>query len=147
MNFSTSDFYKAFQDAPRPSIDENAPHRCWECDKVRDDFSKYNVGKVPDDVLHYHGDSISLLSPKAFRYFMPRYVEFTINNPDANAVDNLLFNLSPDDPTSEFRKGRCDAFTKEREAIIEYLQYRRTLPDGEYDEEWIGPGIDYWNGL
>ena len=148
MQFSLTSFFGAFKSAPRPELDQIALHRCCECDRVRDDFSKYDAKEVPDDLLHYHGDSIPLLSPIAFRYFLPRYVEFTYNNPDANATDNLLYNLSPDDKNSEFWKGRCDSFTKqEKQVIIQYLQYRRTLPDAEFDEEYIGPGIEYWKSL
>jgi len=145
VKLSTSKFFDAFKGAPRPELDQITPHRCWECDRVRDDFSEYEVKNVPDYILHDHGDSIPFLSPIAFRYFLPRYMEFTVENPDANAAEYLLYNLSPNHRNSEFWRGRCDAFvSKEKEVIIQYLEYRRTLPDVEFDEEYINSGIDFW---
>jgi hypothetical protein len=146
MSFSVALFYKAFSSAPRPRPDEITTHRCCECDKVRDDFSAYAVTEVPDEILRYHGDSIPFLSPKAFRYYLPRYIQFTCENPNENATDNLLFNISPDNPFSEFWSGRCDNFTtEERRAIIAYLEHRRTWPDSDVDKELITSGLEYWN--
>ena len=93
MAFDIEPLFAAFSSAPRPAAEEITSHRCCECDRVRDDFARYSVREVPDDVLSYHGDSIPLLTPKAFRYFMPRYIQFTFEHPDTNATDNLLFNL------------------------------------------------------
>ncbi len=147
MSFSVNSFYKAFLGAPRPTLSEITTHRCWECDKVREDFAAYSVKKVTDKVMRYHGDSIPLLSAKAFRYYLPRYVQFTCEQPDENATDNLLFNLSPDKLSSEFWTGRCDDFTTvECEAIIAYLQHRRTWIDSDVDEDFIGTGLVYWRG-
>ena len=145
MTFSIPSFIEAFQHAPRPTPEEITPHRCCECDRVRDDFAPYSVDDVPDEVVEYHYDSIPLMSPKAFRYYLPRYVRFTCEHPASNVTDTLLFNLSPDNPTSEFWSGRTDLFTlEERRAIIDYLSYRRTWPGGDVDEKWIRPGLDYW---
>jgi hypothetical protein len=146
MEFSISSFFQAFKQAPRPTVHELTPHRCEECDKVRDDFAPYSVEEVPDEVLNYHGDSIPLLSPKAFRYYLPAYVKFTCENQDSIAADGLLFNLSPNDPSSEFWAGRTDDFTpEEKEAIIDYLKYRRTWLGGNVDDEWILPALRYWD--
>lgn len=145
MEFSISSFFQAFSLAPRPTAAEITPHRCWECDQVRDDFAPYSVGEIPDSVLDYHGDSIPLLSPKAFRYYLPAYVKFTCEHPDANAADGLLFTLSSDNPSSDFWTGRYDAFSsEEKKAIIKYLKFRRTWPEGPIDEEWIQPGLKFW---
>ncbi|MFK7816641.1 MAG: DUF6714 family protein, partial [Gammaproteobacteria bacterium] len=100
---------------------------------------------VPDSIMEYHQDSITLLTPMSFRYYLPRYVKYTCDYPDGNATDNLLFNLSPDDPTSEFWNGRCDEFSSsECGAIIGYLEHRRTWPDAEFDIEHILTGINFW---
>ena len=148
MSFSLRDFAAAFADAPRPAREEIALHRCGECERVRSDFSGYAVADVPDEVMIYHSDSIPLLSPAAYRYYLPRYVRLTCERPDTNATDFLLFNLCPDDPGSEFWSGRCDAFTRrECEAIVSYLRHRQTWPDADADSEWLEPAIEFWRGL
>ena len=145
MSFSVPEFYEAFSSAPRPGSEEITMHRCCECDKVRDDFSEYLVTDVPDSIMEYHQDSIPLLTKMAFRYYLPRYVKYTCDYPNCNATDDLLFNLSPDDPKSEFWDGRCDKFSSsESGAIISYLEHRKTWPDAEFDIEHIQAGISFW---
>ena len=145
MSFSVLNFYKAFDSAPRPDANEITSHRCCECDDIRDDFSEYLVKDVPDTIMGYHQDSITLLTPKAFRYYLPRYVKYTYDYPDGNATDNLLFNLAPNDLNNEFWHGRFDEYSSsESGAIVSYLEYRRTWPDAEFDIENILIGLNYW---
>ena len=148
MSFSVQSFIEAFKEAPRPAREEITNHRCCECDRIRDDFAQYSVTDVPESVIEYHQDSIPLLSPKAFRYFLPRYVQVSCENRESDVTDMLLFNLSPDDPDSEFWSCRCDDFTEsEKQAIINYLTYRKSWPDAVVDNRWIEPGMVYWANM
>ena len=145
MQFEIDTVYVAFDAAPRPAADEITSHRCCECDRVRDDLARFRARDVPDDVLSYHGDSIPLLTPKAFRYFLPRYIQFTCDHPGENATEILLFNLSPEVPSSEFWSGRCDDFSDpERESILRYLAYRKTWRDAYLDAGEIERAIRFW---
>lgn len=148
MEFSISSFFEAFSEAIRPSINELTPHRCLECNKVRGDFVRYSVNDIPDDVMKYHGDSIPFLSPVAFRYYLPAYIKYSCNNHSSNAAECVLYALCPYDIKDEFWNGRCDVFTKkEIMAIIKYLEFRRTLPEAEFEEDWISIGINFWGSL
>ena len=148
MSFSVQEFFEAFAEAPRPEAEEITSHRCCECDRILDDFAQYLVADVPQGVIEYHQDSLPLLSPKAFRYFLPRYVQVTCEDTNSDVTDMLLFNLSPDDPDSEFWSKRCTQFSEvEKSAIIEYLRHRRSFYDAEIDEKWIGPGLEYWANI
>lgn len=40
--------YKVFSDAEKPTLDEMTPHRCCECDEVRDQLHAYDKRDVPD---------------------------------------------------------------------------------------------------
>jgi len=146
MSFSVQSFIDAFGGAPRPDIGEITGHRCCECNRVRDDFSQFSVADVPESVIEFHQDSIPLLTPKAFRYYLPRYVQVSCENLESDVSDMLLFSLSPDDPESEFWSQRCDEFTEtEKQAIVEYLTYRKSWSDASVDSQWIEPGIEYWS--
>jgi len=115
---------------------------------VRTDLARYAVDDVPDEVVEYHADSLPLLSPAAFRYYLPRFVRLTCDNRDTNATDFVLFNLCPDDRASEFWSGRCDAFTRrECEAVVAYLLHRRSWPGADIDAQWIEPAIAFWREL
>jgi len=70
VQFQAELVYEAFHAAPRPAKHEITSHRCGECDRIRDDFSLHNARDVPDDMMLYHSDSMPLLTPKAFRYYL-----------------------------------------------------------------------------
>jgi hypothetical protein len=151
MEFSPAAFRRAFSEAPRPSREEFGFHRhdeCEECAEVVADLSRYAADEIPNDVIDYYATDLSLLSAAAWRYLLPRFVRWTAEDPDSNASEFVLYNLCPDDPDSEYWSGRCDAYTRiECEAIVSYLQHRRSWPDAEFDEEWIGPAIEFWTAL
>ena len=145
MEFSVASFFSAFRSAPRPDFDEITLHRCWECDDIRDQLSNHDVDDVPIDFLDYHGDGLTLLSAKAYRYYLPAYVRHSCDFRDATVTDYVLFSLSPDNPSDEFWADRCDDFTAEEiEAVLAYLRFRRTWDDASVDEKWIGSGIQFW---
>lgn len=113
--------YQVFSSAEKPLIGEMTPHRCIECDELRDQLHPYVQRDVPDEWLTYHGDALPLLSPKALRYYFPRYIEFGLLNQDENAFDNCLYHLSPDE-IDEYWAERIAIFSIEEKAIFrEYL--------------------------
>jgi hypothetical protein len=137
--------YAAFSAAPRPDADEITPHRCWECDEVRDRLNRYQVREVPIDDMEWIGDCLPLLSPKALRYYLPRYLEYSITHQSSNARDFVLFHLSAEDPSQEYWSERYAAFSApEQEAILHYLRYRATSPDAEFDQEALQRALEYW---
>lgn len=42
--------YRVFSVAEKPGIDEMTPHRCLECDEVRDQLHPYDQREIPDDL-------------------------------------------------------------------------------------------------
>ena len=136
--------YQVFSSVKKPDINKMTPHRCCECDEVRDQLHAYDKRDVPEKLLHYHGDAIPLLSPKALRYYLPRYIEFGLLNQDANAFDNVLYALAPDE-LDDYHTERINVFTKEEKKIfVKYLLLRQTMEDAEYDKEYIDKGLEAW---
>ncbi len=136
--------YQTFSSAEKPRIDEVTPHRCMECDEVRDQLHPYDQRNIPDKLLIYHGDALPLLSPKALRYYFPRYIEFGLLNQDCNAFDNCLYQLAPHE-MDEYWQERIAVFNTEEKAIFrEYLELRRTLQYEDLDEEYISKGLTIW---
>ena len=87
--------YKAFTDAPRPAKSEIAPHICDECEEVARRLGEHAVREVPNDDMHWLGDSMPLLGPKAFRYYLPRFIEFCIKTPESSLDALINYNLAP----------------------------------------------------
>src|SRR5262245_23342362 len=87
--------YEAFSQAPRPAEEEIAPHRCGECDEVAARLAPHESRRVPDEDMFWLGDSMPLLGHKAFRYYLPRFVEFCLKQPNSSADAVIDYNLGP----------------------------------------------------
>ena len=136
--------YKVFSDVEKPLIDDITPHRCIECDDIRDQVHPYNKRDLTDALLKYHGDALPLLSAEALRYYFPRYIEFGLLNQDSNVFDNCLYHLSPEE-IDEYWKERINVFSKnEKEILVEYLHIREQGEDAEFNEEYIQRALKIW---
>ncbi|MFO0575607.1 MAG: PASTA domain-containing protein [Polyangia bacterium] len=87
---------EAFADAAAPGEEDIAPHGCGECQRVRDDLKGHHWQALPDDILEYHHDSLPLLGPRAFCFFLPAYLLAALKESDPWGFDSIvIFNLTP----------------------------------------------------
>ena len=136
--------YLVFSEVGKPELHEMTSHRCIECDEIRDQIHPYDKKELPDHLLHYHGDSLPLLSPLALHYYFPRYIEFGLLNQESNAFDNCLYHLAPDE-IDGYWKERINIFSiNEKKILREYLNMRRKIDDADFDEEYIVKGLETW---
>ncbi len=120
------------------------PHRCSECDEVRDQLFEYSQRELPEKLINYHSDALPLLSPEALQYYFPRYIEHSLLQQDSNACDNVLYHLAPDDD-KDYWQPRINIFTEEQKGIfIQYLEIRKTFENAEFDKEHINKGLKAW---
>ena len=134
--------YAAFLKAPRPAPGDITPHRCEECDKVRDFLAAYSVQDVPDKVMESIADALPLLAPSSQRYFLPRFIEFGLTHPDSIASEYLLYHLSEERPCEPYWVARYAAFSpEERHAIVNYL----ALSDADDFEEEMQRAMALWS--
>jgi hypothetical protein len=136
--------YQAFADAPRPDRDEITPHRCDECDEVSARFSRHPARDVPHDDMLWLGDSMPLLSPKAFRYYLPRFIEFCLVTPQSSADAMINYNLAPSGVDLGERNRFAQFSDAERRAVHEFVEYRAALPDYEFDQEYLEDARKFW---
>lgn len=138
--------YATFSAAPRPVRDEIAPHRCGECDEVRDRLARYESRCVPISEMEWLADSLPLLGPTALRYYLPRYLEFSITHRSSVVCELVLYHLADEHPNEDYWRARYGVFSAaERDVILEYLRYRSTWPDSEWEREWLERGIKFWS--
>ena len=137
--------FAAFAEAPRPSKDEITPHRCLECDDVAARLAAHSHAEVPDEDLYFLGDSLPLLSPKAFRYYLPSYVAFCMTHRDSG-VDGLInYSLAPSSSLDEGERDRFAYFSpEERSVIAEFVEYRASLEEAEFDRQYLEQARQYW---
>jgi len=139
--------YRAFAEAPRRDRDESTPHRCCECDEVAARLSRYAARDVPDDEMLRLGDSLPLLSPKAFRYYLPRFIEFCLTTPESSAEAVMNCNLAPSGDLDVGERNRFAQFSEaERRVVLEFVECRAASPDYESDREFLDEVLGFWRG-
>jgi hypothetical protein len=138
--------YSAFGDAPRPSRREIAPHRCCECDEVASRLAPHRHDEVPPEDMYWLGDCLPLLSPKAFRYYLPSFVAFCLKHRDSSVEALMNYNLAPCGSLDEGERDRCAYFApSERAVIAEFVVHRtKELEDGDYDHQYLEEAAQYW---
>jgi hypothetical protein len=65
---------EAFVSAPKPSLEEIAPHRCSECDELASDLVAFGPFNMPEAVFRRHIWHLPLLSAEAKRYYLPAWL-------------------------------------------------------------------------
>jgi hypothetical protein len=137
--------YQAFAGAPRPTLDEITPHRCAECDEVAARLSPHVARAVPHDDMLWLGDSMPLLGPKAFRYYLPRFIEFCLITPRSSTEAVINYNLAPSGSLDVGERNRFAYFADaERRVVLEFVKYRLALPDNEHDQEYLQDALSFW---
>ena len=138
--------YAWFSAAPRPSAEEVTSHRCLQCDEICDELSRCTARSVPDDFFRGHADSLPLLTPTALRYFLPRYLEFSIRNQDSDLSDLILYSLSGCSSDQGFWLPRFQTFAHaERRAVAEFLKLRQMWADRDPDDPDLVEALHYWS--
>lgn len=138
--------YRAFSSAPRPQPSEIAPHRCGECDEVAARLSPHIARAVPHEDMLWVGDSMALLGPKAFRYYLPRFIEFALLVPESSAEAVIHYNLAPSGDLDVGDRNRFSQFNdEERRAVLEFVQYRAALPEYAGDQAYLEKARTFWS--
>lgn len=75
-----------FRNVPYPGDDDIALHDCSECRQIRDDFRGKTSQFLSDAILERRFDSLPLLSPAAFHYYVPAYMLHSLSHPDSEVA-------------------------------------------------------------
>ena len=132
----------AFQNAHYPGDDRIVSHECWECTEVTNAFKGTRwqdwIDRPPED-LCMRGGGIFLLSPEAFRYFLPAYLIVSLKDEKNHIQHQVLGAL----------QRKADGFTPNQAKVIKkYLQFT-ALEDLNClsQPEQIKPAIDVFEKI
>ena len=149
-NIPTSEELRArirevFRLVPRPEYANIVEHSCPECDELREDLAQLGQYEVPNDVLDYHRNDLSLFSPEALRYFLPAYLIYSIEKPDSDLTEYVIFFLcSYRFATSEW-KNRVRIFSEsEKEMVCLYLHYLQSQTASRGYMTYLRKGEETW---
>lgn len=156
---ATAKIRETFQDATYPGDDNivtDGGHDP-ECREIEDGFKGKAWASIsPRTVLQYK-DALPLLTPAAFRYYLPAYLIACLEAPEEIDVawDNVIFNLTPPKQQErlqrEFR-ARTEEFTVHQvEALVAFLEFvneREQAESGQPGmaalEDRVRPALEYW---
>lgn len=134
-------------DVPRPERGEITPHSCDECDEVSARLSPHRAGDVPSADMHWLGDSLPLLSPKAFRYYLPRFIEFCLLTSQSSVEAVINYNLAPSGDLDVGERNRFAGFTAaQRQVVLEFVELRANSPDYQSDRAYLKDALAFWRG-
>lgn len=86
-----------------------------------------------------------LLSPKAFRYYLPRFIEFCLETPRSSAEAVINYNLAPSGDLDVGERNRFAHFNDvERRVVLEFVEYRAALPEYELDRRYLQDALAFW---
>jgi hypothetical protein len=111
---------KAFSSVTRPALDTIAPHRCPECDSLRDALALHTAETVPLEILSEHVWDLPLLSAEAKHYYLPAWLYAALSTNDTwNFIDAAIGNID-----SNERFDSAGGYTDEQwQAILSWLEY------------------------
>jgi hypothetical protein len=110
-----------------------APHQCGECARIEADFHGKCWSEVSLDTLKYHFDSLPLLSPEAFKYYLPAFMLGAIADPESNLPEFLMYSLLPNQLA---RRERCRFSAEQEQAIVEFARWMAWSPESEQIEAY-----------
>ncbi|HMN45857.1 MAG TPA: hypothetical protein PKE27_14865 [Povalibacter sp.] len=110
----------AFKVSRKPVEADIAPHECLECDELRVALAPYEWLNIPDGVLDKHRWDMPLLSDDGKQYYLPAWLIRSINEPESDYTDALLFAFSSEhrwEPTVPYTERQWRLF----DAYLEFL--------------------------
>ena len=134
----------AFSNVPRPAKDRLVPHRCWECDALFKDIADRSW-KDWRAVGMWGGQAHALLSPVAFRYFLPAFLiyELRIRSRKKSRLHSLCHALISPNKT-KWRKRYKSPPPGSRARGLSRLQLKATISVLQFlrDPQWP-EGVPY----
>jgi hypothetical protein len=123
------------------------PHRCDECDEISRRLAPHAARDAPHEDMEALGADLPLLSPKAFRYDLPRFIAFSLVEPDSSVAMMIDYDLSPSPTLDAGERNRFVAFTVEEGRVVrEFVEHRACINDSEVDRPYLDAALVYWRG-
>jgi hypothetical protein len=109
----------AFAMVPRPTTDSITPHRCPECDEIRDRLCKAPVKELSIEELRNCVWDLPLLSAEAKQYFLQAWLCAAVVDPSGNFSDAARIDID-----SNLRFDPPGGYTDEQWMVImEWLDF------------------------
>ena len=83
------------------------------------------VGDRPDErFIEQHSSSLPAFTAEGFRHVLPRYLIYSLEHPQSDATERVIFHLAPDDTESAYWRERLEGVSlTQKSAICGYLHH------------------------
>jgi hypothetical protein len=120
----------AFDGVPRPPAGGVVRCDCWECAGVAKSFAGRGWREVGAEVLEENYHTLPLLSPAAFRHFLPAYLLYSLEHFELSGVcEYTLYALTPGKETGESAAFYAERFAplspEQMEVVYGFLDLAR----------------------
>ena len=116
----------------------------WESGDLIDALAAVN-DKPDESFIEDHFSSLPVFTAEGFRHVLPMYLIYSLQHPQSDATQRIIFELSPPDPESVNWRKRVDVFSPaQKEAICAYLRYMRTDPAADLYEADLSRALKVW---
>jgi hypothetical protein len=137
-----------FPPGPRLSPSDTVAHACEECHDVSATFAERQWSDLAAGTIDAHFQSLSLLSPHAFREFLPAFMIRGLERPDEGGTPNdvlefTTYNLLPDN-ASPWWLARVGGLTNVQAAIVVEFLDQVARRSGDYFGEPPSEATAYW---
>jgi hypothetical protein len=134
----------AFGDGPTLPRQKLVARGTWETrDLVR---SLKAVNDAPDRAFierYFH--SLPAFTAAGLRHVLPRYLIYSLEHPQSDATERIIFHLSPDDTESTYWRERLEVFSPaQKQAICEYILFMQSELAGEHYDEYLTRALTIW---
>jgi hypothetical protein len=116
---------KRFPTTPTPADEDIAAHDCRECLAIRAAFIRRTWDSLQQSELEARFDSLPMLSPSAFKYYLPAYLAYSLEHLDPSCLvcQFTIYAMAPYDDAEEAKfldwwRKRLPLFTPEQLGVL-----------------------------
>ncbi|WP_282154235.1 DUF6714 family protein [Ruegeria atlantica] len=138
----------AFDGLDPPADGELLHPECMDDVDILEFYGGVKWHEMTDQMIIYNYAAPTAFSAKAFQYYLPAYLIWTLLNSDSReyASESILLALDPGtskEMLHEFRKSKFNQLTPaQKEAVLRFLYFFSDHPDlGEFAESAL---VNYW---
>jgi hypothetical protein len=134
----------AFADTPRVPRAAMVYRGSWETQNLIHNLAR--VDDVPTSrFIEWHADSLPEFTPAGLRHVLPFYLTYSLENPQSDVTEFVIFHLSPADTTDDYWQERVAVFSAtQKHAICEYVRLMRTLLASDHYDEYLARAAAVW---
>ena len=135
----------AFADVEPPDAEDLIALDCPECRAVRRVFRNEDRHEIKPRKIEWGYDKLPLFTPRAFQYFLPAFMLYSLENPSSDVCQYTIYGLALHEADDEWWQERINRFTKEQIAACNlFLKWIYPHPDYAYDSKMIERALERW---